>query len=149
MRAVVIGVVGFLALVGMTTGVGASVAPSARVAPHVGLRDGREVTVHWRGMLSPKKGDTTQFLQIAECNRAFTPETATAQAYFQDCDEYDAQMSTHRGFWEGAVHIGAVGLANLPCAGDSCELAVIAGHSEAGENFVIERVAVAPITFRD
>jgi hypothetical protein len=148
MRRIVAGVVGFLAVVGVTTGAGASVAPSARVSPGGALRDGREVTVHWRGMLSPKTGKTVHFLQVAECSRDFNPENATEATYVQYCDEYYAQMSTHRGFWQGEVHISHVGHADIPCEADACELAVIAGHDSSPGHLAIEKVAVAPIELR-
>jgi hypothetical protein len=148
MRKVAVGLVGVLLLVGMATGAGASVAPSVRVSPHLGLRDGREVTVRWRGMLSPERGKTTQFLQVLECNRAFTAENASDETYAQDCDEYYAQPSTHRGFWQGTVHRSNVGLASLPCTTDTCEIVVIAGHTAPSFELVIERVAIAPIEFR-
>jgi len=148
MRRIVVGVVGMLAVVGMSTGAGASASPSARVSPGGALRDGREVTVHWRGMLGPKTGKTVHFLQVLECSRDFTVENASEATYVQYCDEYHAQMSTHRGFWEGAVHASTVGHAQVPCSADACELAVVAGHTDSEEHLVIEKAAVAPISFR-
>jgi hypothetical protein len=148
MRKVAVGIVGLMLAIGTAVGAGASVAPSVRVSPHLGLRDGREVTVRWRGMLSPQKGKTVQFLQVAECNRAFTVENATEQTYVHDCDEYHAQMSTHRGFYEASVHISQVGLDSLPCSADTCEIAVVAGYTTPSFHLVIEKVAITPIEFR-
>ena len=76
-------------------------------------------------------------------------ENATEANYVDDCDEYHAQMSTHVGFYEATVHVGDVGLDNLPCSGaETCEFAVIAGHTDSEFHLVIERVAVAPFDFR-
>ncbi|HEX4491923.1 MAG TPA: hypothetical protein VH914_12010 [Acidimicrobiia bacterium] len=149
MRRIAVGIVGLALVVATAAGAGASEAPSARVSPHSHLRDGRAVTVRWKGMLSPHKGKTDQFLQVAECNRAFTVENASEQTYVNDCDEYHAQLSTHRGFYEATAHVSTVGLSSLPCSGaETCELAVIAGHTDSEFHLVIERVAVAPIDFR-
>jgi hypothetical protein len=150
MRRIAVGIVGLVLAIGVgPMNAGASAAPSARVSPGGALRDGREVTVHWSGMLAPKHGKTVQFLQVAECNRAFTIENASEQTYVQNCDEYHAQMSTHRGFYEATAHVSEVGLASVPCNGaGTCELAVVAGHTDAEFHLHIERVAVAPIDFR-
>jgi hypothetical protein len=148
MRRIAVGIVGLLLVVGTAAGAGAGVAPSARVSPGGALRDGRQVTVGWRGMLSPHKGRTSQFLQVAECSRDFTPANATEDTYVQYCDEYYAQMSTHRGFWEGEVHVSHVGHADVPCTADACEIAVIAGHDSSPGHLAIEKVAIAPIEFR-
>jgi hypothetical protein len=46
------------------------------------------------------------------------------------------------------VHQSEVGLSSLPCNADTCELAVIAGHTDAEFHLVIEKVAIAPFEFR-